>query len=201
MVLVLALAWWPRWRAPLAASAVAVVLVVSLSIGFRAGVVKKEMEYAATGNVISFRDGIWRMGIAAWEKYPWFGVGKDNYGLRSQDLVHTWRTEAGREYDPKKYDQQPHAHSLYVNTLAERGIVGFAGLAALLLAWLAALLRHRPRPEAGDSAWLLWGGAASAWIVTAGVGVVNTTFHHEHGLLSVLLLGLWLSTLPARRAS
>ena len=38
----------------------------------------------------------------------------------------------------------------------------------------------------------------SGWIVTAGIGTVNTTLHHEHGLLAALLLGLWLSTLHAR---
>ena len=44
-------------------------------------------------------------------------------------------------------------------------------------------------------------GSAGAWIVTCGVGMVNTTLHHEHGLLAALLLGLWLSTLSPRRAS
>jgi len=34
--------------------------------------------------------------------------------------------------------------------------------------------------------------ATSAWLVTIVVGIVNTTFHHEHGLLAALLLGLWL---------
>jgi O-antigen ligase len=201
LVLLLALAWWPRWRAPLAASAVATAVVAFLLIGFGAEVVKKQMKDAAEENILAYRDGVWRMGLAAWEKYPWFGVGKDNYGLVTHDLVRSWRLEAGKDYDASRYVRFPHAHNLYVNTLAERGIVGFAGLAALLAAWLAALVRHWPRPEAEDLAWLAWGGAASAWIVTAGVGVVNTTFHHEHGLLAVLLLGLWLSTLPARRAS
>ena len=201
LMLFLALAWWPRWRAPLAASAIAAAVVASLLIGFGADVVKKQMENAAAENVLSFRDGIWRMGFAAWGKYPWFGVGKDNYGLITHDLVRNWRAQAGKDYDESRYVRFPHAHSLYVNTLAERGMVGFAALAALLFAWLAALLRHRPRPEDRDFAWLAWGGAASAWIVTAGVGAVNTTFHHEHGLLAALLLALWLSTLPARRAS
>ncbi|HUN68445.1 MAG TPA: O-antigen ligase family protein [Burkholderiales bacterium] len=201
LAVLLALAWWPRWRAPFAASAIAMAVAGVLLVGFGAEVVKKQAKDAAEENVLAFRDGIWRMGFAAWEKYPWFGVGKDNYGLITHDLVRSWRAEAGKDYDPSRYVRFPHAHNLYVNTLAERGIVGFAGLAALLVAWLAALLRYRPRPEAEDSDWLLWGGAASAWIVTSGVGMVNTTFHHEHGLLAVLLLGLWLSTLPAHRAS
>ncbi|HEY6966764.1 MAG TPA: hypothetical protein VI229_04780, partial [Burkholderiales bacterium] len=73
--------------------------------------------------------------------------------------------------------------------------------AAVLLASLAALVRWRPRPGDADLACVLWGGAASAWFVTVGVGTVNTTLHHEHGLLAALLFGLWLSTLRRRPGS
>ena len=201
LVLILALAWWPRWRAPLAASVVVIGVVAATMMGFGAEVLRKHMDYVATQNVYSERDAIWRMGLAAWAKYPWFGVGKDNYGLISHELVRSWRAEAGKDYDEARYVRFPHAHSLYINTLVERGAIGFATLAAVLLAALVALLRFRPRPDDGNFAWLAWGGALSAWIVTAGVGTVNTTLHHEHGLLAALLLGLWLSTLRARRAS
>ena len=200
LLLILAALWWSRWRGPLVASVVATLVIASMLIGFGADVVKKQIDSAAAENVLSFRDGIWRMGFVAWEKYPWFGVGKDNYGLITHERVRAWQTEAGKDYDASRYVQFPHAHSLYVNTLAERGVVGFAALVVLLLAWLATLVRHRPRPDDRDFAWLAWGGAASAWIVTAGVGAVNTTLHHEHGLLAVLLLGIWLSTLPIRCA-
>jgi len=200
MVPILAAAWWPRWRAPLIASVVAVALVVAAAIGFNAEVVRKQEMNAAAHNVLSFRDGIWRMGLAAWERYPWFGIGMGNYSLISHDLVRTWRTEAGKDYDEARYVRFPHAHNLFVNTLAERGVVGFAALAAVLLAWLVALVRNRPRPLDADINWIAWGGAAGAWFVTVGVGLVNTTLHHEHGLLAALLLGLWLSTLPISRA-
>ena len=199
-VLVLAAAWWPRWRAPLVASSVATLVIAAMLVGLGAEVVRKQIGYNAAQNPLASRDGVWRMGIAAWERYPWFGVGKDNYGQITHERVRAWRTEDGKDYDASRYVRFPHAHSLYVNTLVERGVVGFAALAALLLAWLVALVRHRPRPGDRDFAWLAWGGATGAWIVTAGVGTVNTTFHHEHGLLAVLLLGLWLSTLPTRRA-
>jgi O-antigen ligase len=201
LVLVLALAWWPRWRAPLAGSVVAIAVLSSLLVGFGAEVLRKQQDDAAAQNVLSFRDGIWRTGLAAWEKFPWFGVGKDNFGKITQAHVRTWRGEAGKDYDPARYFPYAHGHSLYVNTLTERGAVGFAALLAVLAASLAALLRYRPRPADEDFAWLAWGGAASAWFVTAGIGTVNTTLHHEHGLLAALLLGLWLSTLRPRPES
>jgi O-antigen ligase len=115
--------------------------------------------------------------------------------------VRAWRAEAGKDYDEARYVRFPHAHNLFVNALAERGTLGFAALVAVLAAWLVALVRRRPRPADADIAWLAWSGAAGAWIISIGVGMVNTTLHHEHGLLAALLLGLWLSTLRARRVS
>lgn len=200
-LLVLGAAWWPRWRAPFVASVLAVSVVAAATVGFGAEVIRKQMDNTAAQNVLSFRDGIWRMGLAAWERFPWFGVGMDNYSLISHERVRAWRVEAGKDYDEARYVRFPHAHSLYVNTLAERGALGAAALGAVLLAWAVWLLRHRPRPADDDHAWLAWGGAASGWIVTIAAGTVNTTLHHEHGILAALLLGLWLSQLPARRAS
>jgi O-antigen ligase len=199
LLLILACAWWPRWRAPLIASLAAVTLAGAALVYFNPEVMRKQEVNAAAQNVLANRDGIWRMAMVAWERYPWFGVGMDNYSLISHELVRAWRSEAGRDYDAARYVRFPHAHNLFVNALAERGAVGFAALAAVLLAWLVALIRERPRPQDADLAWLAWGGAASAWFVTVGVGMVNTTLHHEHGLLAVLLLGLWLSTLPRAR--
>lgn len=202
LVLALAFAWWPRWRAPLAASAAVVAIAAAMLVGFGAEVMRKQIDNAEAENVLSFRDGIWRMGLAGWQKYPWFGVGKSNYGLITHERVRAWRAEAGKDYPQDIQDRfvpSSHAHSLYVNTLVERGSVGFAALLAILLAALVALLRHRPHPGDRDLAWLLWGAAVSGWIVTAGVGTVNTTLHHEHGLLAALLLGLWLSTLRRPR--
>jgi O-antigen ligase len=198
-LLALALAWWPRSRGPLAASAAAVIVVAAAAQGFGAEVVRKQSDNVAAQNVLSFRDGIWRSGLAAWEQYPWFGVGKDNFGKISTERVRDWRASSGRSYDKADYVEASHGHSLYVTILAERGAVGLLALAAVLLAALAALLRHRPRTGDDDAVWLAWGGAASAWIVTAGVGTVNTTLHHEHGLLAALLLALWLQTLPRAR--
>ena len=201
MLVVLAAAWWPRSRAPAFISGIVVAMVVVIATFGGAEVMQKQEKNIAAENVLAYRDGVWRMALAAWERHPWFGVGMDNYSRITVERVKTWRAEAGKPYDPGEYFVSSHAHSLYVNTLAERGAVGAAILAAVLLAWAAYLVRYRPRRESPDEEWLLWGAAAGAWIVTTGVGLANTTLHHEHGMLAALLLGLWLSRLPARRAS
>ncbi len=192
LVPLLAAAWWPRWRVPLVASVCAIGTAVVLAVAFDAEVVRKQQDRESEANVLAFRDGMWRSALAAWERYPWFGVGMDNYIEITHERIKSWREAAGKPYDAADYVRFPHGHSLYFNTLAERGTVGMAALAVVLLAWIAALLRWRPRPGDSDHATLLWGAAASAWFVTVGAGIANTTLHHEHGILAALLLGLWL---------
>lgn len=197
----LAAAWWRRSRMPVAISTAVVAIVVGLAVLGGAQAVQKYWENVKVGSALSFRDALVRTALAAWQQYPWLGIGMDNFGKVTPERVRAWDTAAGRPHDPKRYFFSSHAHSLYANTLAERGAVGLAVLAAVLIAWAAFLVRRRPRREDGDEAWLTWGCAASAWVVTVVAGLVNTTLHHEHGMLATLLLGLWLSRLPARRAS
>jgi O-antigen ligase len=201
LLLVLGAAWWRRSRFPLIASAVSVAAAVLVLATVGADVVRKQMDNMAAQNVLANREGVWRLGLAGWEKHPWFGVGKDNYGLITPQLVQRWRAEAGKDFAAGDYYPSSHGHSLYVTTLAERGAIGFGALLAVLLGALGALALRRPLPADPNLAWLAWGAAASAWFVTAGVGAVNTTLHHEHGLLAALLLGLWLSTLTAKTAT
>ena len=39
---------------------------------------------------------------------------------------------------------------------------------------------------------MLWGGSFSAFVVTFGSGLVNSTLHHEHALLAFIFLSLHL---------
>jgi O-antigen ligase len=192
----LAAAWWPRSRIPLAIAAAVVVLIAVGAVAGGAAVVQKHWDNVDAHKVLSYRDGIWRAAIAAWQRHPWFGLGMDNYSRITPERLREWDAVAGRQHDPARYFLTSHGHSLYANALAERGLVGVLVLLAVLAAWGYSVLRHRPARGDPDEHWLVWGAAASAWTVTVGAGVVNTTLHHEHGLLAALLLGFWL----ARRA-
>ena len=193
MLLALAVAWWPRSRLPLGVAAVAVVVTVATAWLGGMAVIRKQQAGVETANVLAYRDTIWRVAIGAWQRYPVFGIGMDNFKLVMREEVKAVRRKIGPYKEAVLYVEHPHAHSLFFNTLAERGLVGTAALAAVLLAWLVSIVRHRPPRGGSDEDWILWSGAASAWIVTVGVGIVNTTLHDEHGLLAMLLLGLWLS--------
>lgn len=179
-VFALSAAWWRRSRWPVVCSAILLVATVVVALFGSAGVFEKQRSQIEAGDVLNYRDRVWRIAIHGWEAHPWFGVGMDNFVLLTRAEQEPYRSLF------------PHAHSLYLNTLAERGVVGAAPLAAVLIAWLVALVRWRPARDSPQIDWLLWGSAASAWIVTCVAGLVNTTLHHEHGLLVALLLGLWL---------
>ena len=86
-----------------------------------------------------------------------------------------------------------HAHNLYFNTLAEGGLAGLLPLLAFLILWAIWLWKHYPRADADALAWALWGASLNAFLITVIIGWVNTTLHHEHALLALLLMGLAVS--------
>jgi O-antigen ligase len=88
-----------------------------------------------------------------------------------------------------------HAHGLYFNTLAERGLVGLLPLLIFLAGIGLTLFRHRMQNTDSPLQKTLWGGALGAWVVTVLGGLFNTTFHHEHGLITMILIAIWLAQL------
>jgi O-antigen ligase len=192
-VLITSFAWWRRSRRPLLVGVAVVALAVSAAWIGKAEVINKQLANAAAHNVLSYRDGIWRAALVAWQRYPIFGLGLDNFGLADEQHLRRWREEAGKPFDASLYAYFPHAHSLYFGTLAERGLIGALALAAVLIAWLVYLGRYRPLASARDEEWILWSAAAGAWLISVGAGLANTTLHDEHAMLAMIFLGLWLS--------
>ena len=192
-VAALGVSWWPRSR-KLASSVIAVSIATVIAIlVLRPGVVEKQERDVAAGDVLSQRGEIWHTALTAWKHNPVFGVGIDNYSRIDLERLETWQRAAGEPFDAKEYLPYAHAHSLYLNTLAERGLYGVAILVAVLLAVFVSLARGYPRGGADDDTWAIWAAAAAAWFMTAAAGVFNTTLHHEHAILFSLLAGFWLT--------
>jgi O-antigen ligase len=135
-------------RAAAAAAGVLLVLVaVSLFVG-REGPVAARLGESIEGGSAASRLEIWRTAIAAWLARPWVGHGPDLFEMvfpRYQTPVY-WRYE---------WTGLPsHAHSIYLHTLATRGVLG--ALAGLL--WAVALA----------------GTARSAWRARVAPGAVRS---------------------------
>ena len=201
VLLVLALTGASYRRVKMAFLATLAIVIVAGAFAWvtEIHVVRKQEEGMQRQDVLAFRGLIWNNAVAAWERFPLFGVGMDNFSRITLDRVAEWQAEAGKPFDPARHWKSfSHAHSLWFNTLAERGVFGLSTLVAVLVAWIVSLARHRPREHEDALKWALWGGALSAWVISVGTGFVNTSLHHEHAILSVTLLGLWLAWLRRR---
>jgi O-antigen ligase len=131
----------------------------------------------------------WHLAWDAWRQKPWLGFGPESFGGLVPQQVCAWREQRGETCDPNEYSAATHAHSLYVATLVERGLLGVAALAYLLALWLGALVK-----SARQASWSpLWVGSAAGFTVVAVGGIFNTTLRVEHGSLALLLLGMWLA--------
>jgi putative inorganic carbon (HCO3(-)) transporter len=79
----------------------------------------------------------WAAAMRMWEQAPWFGIGPGNYAVAYPSVrLPRWEDALG------------HAHNVYLNVLAETGVIG---LAAFLILWIGIVVwlwRHFRRAEA-----------------------------------------------------
>lgn len=117
------------------------------------------------GSADTVRYGYWRTALDAFADDPLKGAGSGGFAV-------AWRKEEDRD------ENAVDAHSLYIETLAELGLVG----AAILVAWLAAVARasaraHRRDPAAAAGlaaalfAWALHAGIDWDWEMPAVTGI------------------------------
>ena len=59
--------------------------------------------------------------------------------------------------------------------------------------WLKQLIINYKSELKSEKSARLWVGSLSAWVATFGIGLVNTTFHHEHAILACIFIGLYAS--------
>jgi O-antigen ligase len=163
-------------------------------------VVSKFGFQASVGAPVSYRDGLHRVAFAAAGAYPVFGIGLDRFRtLDERRLCAELAPPApGAPCRVEGYVFRQHAHSLYANTLAEQGGAGLLALLVVLGAWGWRLARTRAWARGSRPAAAVWVASLAGLSVTMAAGLLNTTLHHEHGLLAMTTLGLLLAA-SARR--
>ena len=168
--------------------------VVAITFSFGAGTIQKQKTYAQNNDVLSSRDRIWNRGLAAWKANVIFGVGIGNFREISDTEIAKWLETEGKTFSEEEYFRPfSHAHNLFVNTLVERGACGLFALLLFLGYWGWGLATSLPLGTVNSEHLLFWGGSLSPWLISITVGLANTTLHHEHALLSIVLLAGWIS--------
>lgn len=192
-----ALFWIKRSKVVLLAVALSFTTIGAGMLVTKAPIVQKQIaESAADPNLLGPRQAIWNSSLLIWRHAPIFGVGLKNYGKVDWAMQKQWLEQDGIQYVDGDYRAFAHSHNLYLSLLAEQGLFGLLTTLSLLLCIAYSLYRHYPQPHDSDTDWCRWLAAVGALEVIIVNGLFNTTLHHEHGLLSVLLIGWWWARLP-----
>lgn len=169
-------------------------LIVCSMFIFKANVIEKQIANQKAHNVLAFRDLIWNTSMEAAHFYPIFGIGNGNWKhIQIEQIKHSVESRNKPFNEDHYLTGIGHSHNLYLMALVERGFVGFFALMTLMFIWVRTLFKNLPSIHNSSQYSLLWGGALSAWMVTFGVGFVNSTFHHEEAHLALLLLSIYLA--------
>lgn len=170
------------------------LMIIAASVIFNAGVVQKEIANEKNNDILSSRDKVWNVSIEAARFHPLLGLGMSNWHFITLDQLKASVEKRHEIFDPNNYYLSVgHSHNLYLTALVDRGFMGLGVTLAFMFAWLRHLIKTFKLTKLSNQAVYLWAGSLSAWVATFGIGCVNTTFHHEHGILACLLLGLYLS--------
>ncbi|GAA5167273.1 O-antigen ligase family protein [Viridibacterium curvum] len=172
------------------------LLLVAAIVGTPVLYLKRDMlektliNFSAGGSVTAYRAETARTATETWRHAPLLGVGPGNLPMIDHAQIAAWLGERGEPFNPARYTNRLHAHSLYFNTLAERGALGLGTLIAFGALWSCLLVRQRPSAAAAAEHWQRWGIGLGGFAIVFIGGLFNTTFHHEHGMLAMLCLGM-----------
>lgn len=158
-----ALAWLSRGKR----SAVLVLVLAAVVMVLAASVFPRQLALERLMDAPRFI--IWQAAIDVWKAHPLLGAGVDCFEPAYKAL--------GIVFDPKIFDPPiPHPHNVYLQFLAETGVVGTVVLLAFLggnAAWGGLRLRARIKAGQLDPQWL----GACFWAAEVGYMVTAFTAH------------------------
>jgi O-antigen ligase len=155
-------------------------------------ILQKHKSNVAANNTLAYRSQVWNVSLEAARWYPILGLGMNNWKFITPEAIKESVEKRGAPYKTDNYFFPNHSHNLYLTILVERGMIGLIIFIITLLAWGIQLIRTYQFCK-NQGQLLIWGSSLSTYIVVTGIGAVNTTIHHEHGLLTALCLGIFLA--------
>ena len=169
------------------------MLIIISSMLLESSIVQKQINNQKSNKVLAYRDKVWNVSIEASRFSPLLGLGLSNWHFIKLSQIQKSVEARGEIFNADNYFFPGHSHSLYFSALVERGIVGLIVTLIFMFYWLYDLIKTFKWSKKSSTSYMLWAGSFSAWFSTFGIGLVNTTFHHEHGILACLFLGLYIS--------
>jgi O-antigen ligase len=130
---------------------------------------------------------LWRVSLLSLKDRPWLGIGPRNFKYLDHERY-------GFKQDHERYGfkRVDHAHSLFFNVIAERGLLGFLSLMALFGCYVYEGMRRWPPKDSLST--VLWHAAMGSFITIVVAGVANTTLHTEGAIAFWSLTALMLAS-------
>ena len=169
------------------------MLIIISSILLESGIIQKQINNQKSNNTLSYRDKVWNVSLEASRFSPLLGLGLSNWHFINLPQIKKSVEARGKTFNADNYFFPGHSHNIYLSALVERGIIGLIVTLFFMFYWLYDLIKTFKWSKKSSTSYMLWTGSFSAWLATFGIGLVNTTFHHEHGILACLFLGIYLS--------
>jgi O-antigen ligase len=149
---------------------VAVVAVPSLLVVVDA--VHGQQMLHKFGKILDPRISLWIAALAMFRDAPWFGHGPHTFGLMQGSYLSALALPSWLPADDRTV---PWAHNLYLELLAEQGIMGFIALAALFCSAVVVGLRSsRAATTAAEK--ILTAGALAGVLGICGAALVELSF-------------------------
>jgi O-antigen ligase len=125
----------------------------------------------------------------AFKTNPFFGVGFKNYSQITLDDIEDAVIRDKKVFEKHLYFKGSHAHNVYFNYLVSGGLLIFSIFAWFWFYIFWVIIKSLKNRE---NDWIIL-SSVGVVLVNLGIGLVNTTLHHEHAILSMYILGLLLS--------
>ena len=132
------------------------------------------------------RDKIREFSYYSFKTNPLLGVGFKNFGqITMEDIKDAVLKDKG-VFDRSLYKSSSHAHNVYYTYLVSGGLSIFSIFAWFWFYIVRVIIKLITKRE---NEWIVL-SSIGVVLVNLGIGWVNTTFHHEHAVLSMFVLGL-----------
>jgi O-antigen ligase len=170
-----------RLREALFAAPLLAAIVAFVAPGL---LVERFATFSLQGPELATRIDIWRVAASVWRDHPFLGV-----GLGEFPTAYAEARVPGKLFLPATiFEPPPHAHNLFLQQLAEGGILGLLAVLAILGVAIHLALRLRRHPERWVS---VFGRAALASLVAFAIhNLFDVTIIGNTGIYFLALLGL-----------
>jgi O-antigen ligase len=163
-------------------------IIIIITLSFNPAIFMKQKELQRTNDLLSRRDLVWNVPIEASRFYPILGIGMNNWKhITLTDLKNSVE-KRGEIFDEKKYCLTVgHSHNVYLQALLERGLLGLSSIIIFMILWAKEIILGLKRKKNADLNSMILYASISAWLTIFGIGLVNSTLHHENAILALLI--------------